>query len=211
MDMEGGGSSFLQLEDIGDYKLVEDVYPIGIAALFTVLLTYTTVRIGNVGGLAANAYLDMFSLDAFILNSTLIILLLLITRFFYSTFYASSGKSWSPLVFLCIAIAVNFLHDGFMYFAVINTLPSGKNDIIDLFKQLTSAFPKLAITGVHCLIVAIAAFFAMIVKDMNELHRVVLLAATLYALPYVIAIVGKKPPPPPPPPAKKKEEFRGFY
>jgi hypothetical protein len=211
MEMEGGGGSFLQLDDIGDYKLVEDIYPIGIASLFTALLTYTTVRIGNLGDVPLNAYLDVFGLDAFLLTSSLVTLVLLITRYFYSIFYASSGRLWSPFVFICIAIAVNFIHDGLMYFAVIQTLPAGKNEMIDMFKQLTTKFPKLAITGIHSLIIGIAAFIAMIVKDMNELHRAVLLIATLYAIPYVLAIVGKKPPPPPLPPAKKKEEFRGFY
>ena len=209
--MEGGGQSFFQLGDIGDYSLMEDIYPIGIASLFTVLLTYTTVRIGSIGGVQCNAFLDMFGLDAVLLNTVLILILLQISRYFYSVFYGNSGKTWSPLVFIAIAIAVNFLHDGLMYYAVINTLPAGKNDLIDMLKEFTSSVPKLAITGAHCLIISIAAFIAMVLKDMNDLHRFILLALTLYAIPYMLAAVGKKPPPPPPPP-KKKEEYnlRGY-
>lgn len=210
MDMEGGGGSFFQLGDIGDYKLVEDVYPIGIASLFTVLLTYTTVRIGSIGGVTCNTYLDMFGLDAVLLNTVLLIIILQISRYFYSAVYASGGKSWSPLVFMAVAIAVNFLHDGLMYYGVIHTLPAGKNDLIDMLKEFTASMPKLAIAGAHTVIIIIAALFAMILKDMNDLHRFILLALTLYAIPYMLAAVGKKPPPPPPPPAKKKDEFMRY-
>jgi hypothetical protein len=152
----------------------------------------------------------MFGLDAVLLNTVLLIILLQISRYFYSAVYASGGKSWSPLVFMAIAIAVNFLHDGLMYYGVIHTLPAGKNDLIDMLKEFTASMPKLAIAGAHTVIIIIAALFAMILKDMNDLHRFILLALTLYAIPYMLAAVGKKPPPPPPPPAKKKDEFMRY-
>ena len=213
--MEGGGlsaSSGIQLSNIGDYNNVEDIYVIGNASLFSLFLSVVAARIGNIGGFTLNAYFDMFGLEGVLSNTMLIILILQITRWLYTNFYNKFGRPWSPMVFLAIVLAVQFLHDIIFYYGVINILPSGKNEMIDILKQYAKE-NRLSAVGGHSIFLAVVALVAMIMKDMSDISKLIIPSIVLYALPYILSIVAKKPAPPPPPP-KQKEEYRdarGFY
>ena len=207
----GGGSGFT-LSNIGDYKKVEDLYVIGSASLFTLFLSVIAARIGGLGGLTLNTYFDMFGLEGVLSNTMLVTLILQISRYFYTVFYGASGKAWSPFVFICIVLVLQVLHDLLFYYGVINILPSGKNEMVDMLKQY-AAENKLKAVGAHSTFLIVTAIVAMVMKDMTDLQQLIIPGVVLYMLPYFLSVVTKKPVPPPPPP-KKQETFRdarGFY
>ena len=208
--MEGGGSS-IYLSDIGDYRNIDDFYGIVSASLFTLTLSLTATRIGNLGGLSLNTYFDIFGIEGVLANTALITLIFQLARYFYTILYAKADKSWSPFVFICALVVIQILHDMLFYYGIINLLPSGKNDMIDVLKQYAKENSTPAIGG-HSALIIITALVAMIINDMDNISKFVLFGVILYSLPYILSIVYKKPAPPPPP--KKKEEIqdrRGFY
>lgn len=209
--MEGGGSS-IYLSDIGDYRNLDDLYGIATSSLFTLTLSLIATRIGNLGGLSLNTYFDIFGIEAVLANTALITLIFQLARYFYTVLYAKADKSWSPFVFICALVVIQILHDILFYHGVINLLPSGKNDMIDVLKQYAKENSTPAI-GAHSALIIITALVAMIINDMDNISKVVLLGIILYTLPYILSIVYKKPAPPPPPPKKKEEmqDRRGFY
>uniref|UniRef100_A0A6C0K0I0 Uncharacterized protein n=1 Tax=viral metagenome TaxID=1070528 RepID=A0A6C0K0I0_9ZZZZ len=209
--MEGGGSS-INLSNIGDYRNIDDVYTILNSSLFTLTLSLLATRIGNLGGFSLNTYFDIFGIEGVLSNTMLITLMFQITRYFYTVLYANFDKSWSPFVFICGLLGVQIVHDVVFYYGVINFLPSGKNDMIDVLKQYSKENSTGAIGG-HSAVLILTALVAMITNDMDMVSKFVLLGLVLYSLPYIISIVHKKPAPPPPPPAKKEEirDVRGFY
>jgi hypothetical protein len=209
--MEGGGSS-IHLSNIGDYRNIDDIYTIIISALFTLSLSLLGTRIGNLGGFSLNTYFDLFGLEGVVSNTMLITLIFQVARYFYTTLYANFDKSWSPFVFICGILAIQILHDTAFYFGVINLLPSGKNDMIDVLKQYSKENSVSAIGG-HSAVLILTALVAMIINDIELISKIVILGVVLYAIPYILSIVSKKPAPPVAPPPKKEEmnDRRAFY
>jgi hypothetical protein len=209
--MEGGGSS-IYLSDIGDYRNIDDFYGIISASLFTLTLSLTATRIGNLGGLSLNTYFDIFGIEGVLANIALITLIFQLARYFYTILYAKADKSWSPFVFICALVVIQILHDILFYYGVLSVLPSGKNDMIDVLRQYAKENSTPAI-GAHSALIITTALVAMIVNDMDTISKIILFGIILYTLPYILSIVHKKPAPPPPPPKKKEEmqDRRGFY
>lgn len=211
--MEGGGSGSngVYLSDIGDYKNVDDLYTIFNASLFTIFLSILATRIGNVGGVSLNTYFDIFGLEGILSNTMLVTILFQIARYFYTVIYAHYDKGWSPFVFICVLLAIHLLHDLLFYYGIINLLPSGKNDMIDVLKSYAKENNVTAI-GAHSAFMIITALVAMITNDMSILSKLLLFGAIFYLIPYTLSIVYKKPLPPPPPPKKESmSDARGFY
>jgi hypothetical protein len=205
----GGGTNF-QLADIGDYKSLDDIFVISNASIFSLLLLTIATRIGGLGGNVLNTYLDMFGLEGILSNTMLFVILIQIARYLYTTLYTSYGKAWSPLVFLCFVLATVSLNDIFFYYGVINVVPSGTNEMVDVLRAY-SKNSTLHTLGGHLAILALTTLVAMVISNMDMLMRILSIAFILFLFPFVLSIVSKKPAPPPP--VVKKEEFvdsRGF-
>ena len=190
--MEGGGisTSGIQLSNIGDYEDTDDIYTIGSASLFSVFLSIVAARIGNIGGISLNTYFNSFGLEGVLSNVMLVIIILQIARWAYSTFYNKFGKPWSPIVFIAIVVSIQLIHDVLFYYGVINLLPSGKNEMIDALKQYAKENKGAAIGG-HSVFIILVSLIAMILKDTSPIVRLIIPAITLYMLPYILSIVAK--------------------
>jgi hypothetical protein len=208
--MEGGGepSRGITLSDLGDYKNLEDLVPISSAAVFSLFLLTIATRIGGLGGLPLNTYFDMFGLEGILSNTMLILILMQIARYLYTMFYGANGKAWSPFVFLCFVAGVQVIHDLVFYYGIINVVPSGVNDMIDVLKAYAKENKQGAIGG-HAVLILLTALTAMIMNDMDMLTKLLITSVILYLFPYFLSIVVKKPAPPPPP-AEKAETFNDY-
>jgi hypothetical protein len=203
--MEGGGvSSHTFFTDIGDYQRLDEIFTIGGASIFTLFLVTIATRIGNLGGLPLNTYFDMFGLEGVLSNTMLLVILIQIARYLYTTLYTSGGKAWSPLVFLCFVLIAQVAHDVLFYYGVINVVPSGVNEMVDVLRSYAKDNSYKATAG-HVFLIVITSVVAMIMNDLSITARVLGGAVILYMFPYILSIVSKKPAPPSPPP--KKEEF----
>ena len=89
------------LGDIGDYKDVGDIIPIASASLIGIDVGILLSRYGGLGGYSLNTYFDTFGLEGVLANTSFVVILFQIARWFYTTFYAI-GRPWSPFVFVCI-------------------------------------------------------------------------------------------------------------
>lgn len=203
--MEGGGvSSQTLFTDIGDYQRLDEIFTIGGASVFTLFLVTIATRIGNLGGVPLNTYFDMFGLEGVLSNTMLLVILIQIARYLYTTLYTSGGKAWSPLVFLCFVLIAQVAHDLLFYYGVINVIPAGVNEMVDVLRSYAKDNSYKATAG-HVLLIVITSVVAMIMNDLSITARVLGGVVILYMFPYILSIVSKKPAPPPPPP--KKEEF----
>jgi len=211
MDSDASNNSGLSLSDIGDYTEIADLGTISVAGMFTTLLVLLSTRIGGFGGLAMNAFFDMFGIEGLVAMVMLVVVLFQITRYLYTVLYEKSGKTWSPFVFICFLLGVHLVHDLVFFYGVISQLPKGKNDMIDILRAV-AADNKLYTIAAHSVLLILTAFVAMIIQDVSDLSKLALFGVILYLFPYALAIHFPKPAPPPPP---KKEEpmkdMRGNY
>jgi hypothetical protein len=203
--MEGGAvSTHTLFTDIGDYQRLDEIFTIGGASVFTLFLVTIATRIGNLGGLSLNTYFDMFGLEGVLSNTMLLVILIQIARYLYTTLYTSGGKAWSPLVFLCFVLIAQVAHDVLFYYGIINVIPAGVNEMVDVLRAYAKDNSYKATSG-HVILIVITSVVAMIMNDLSIIARVLGAAVILYMFPYILSIVSKKPAPPSPPP--KKEEF----
>jgi len=208
--MDGGGTSELfVLGDIGNYKNVDDFAPIVSASLIGMNFAVTLSRFGSMGGFSMNAYFDTFGLEGILANTSFLVIMFQLTRWAYTTFYTSGERPWSPFVFVCILIAMEFLHDLIFYYGPLKSIPAGKNDMIDALKRYAAENGSRALAG-HAAFLIFVAVIAMFLKESTFVFTFIVISVTLYMLPFMITTLGPRPPPPPPPPQsqEKKEGFR---
>lgn len=207
----GGGSKF-ELSDIGDYRSSDEIFVIGNAAMFSLLLFTIATRIGGLGGLPLNTYFDIFGIEGVLSNTMLLVILIQFARYIYSTLYTSYGKAWSPLVFLCFVLAAQALYDVLFYYGIINVVPAGLNDMVDILRAYAKQ-STLHTMGSHAILILVTALTAMIMCGTSLVTHLLFAAVILFIFPYILSIVTKKPAPPPPPPAPPKDQmtdYRGF-
>jgi hypothetical protein len=204
--MEGGSVEAFRLGNIGNFAEVEDFYPMAIASVFGLNLAIAGARVGNLGGASLNTYFDAFGLEGILANVALIILVLQISRFGYSKGYGLT-KPWSPFVFVCILLVVQFLHDLIFYYGALNILPSGKNEMIDALKEYAREHGGSALGG-HAFLLIVIAVAAMIFKETSALVRMISVAVLLYMMPYIITMVKPRAAPPVEKPVQKSQEPR---
>lgn len=196
------------LGDIGDYKNVEDITAIASASLIGMDLGLLLSKALGLGGFSLNSYFDTFGLEGVLANTTLVVILFQATRWVYTTFYAV-GRPWSPFVFVCMVIFAQVLHDMIFYHGVLQSLPAGKNEMIDAGKRYAAEHGSRAITA-HAGLLIVVGVIAMILKESSTVFSVVLVTVSLYILPFLLNTTGPKPPPPPPPPKKKDPYEQGL-
>jgi hypothetical protein len=216
--MEGGGIRItrdsLEFADIGDYKNLDDSFTIAIASLFTMWLGIILARTTELGSRSLNSMFDTFGLEAVLGHTSLVVLLFFFARYLYTAFYSSYGKIWSPFIFLCVLLIVQMAHDLLMYYGVLQTVPFGKNELIDSLKEYAKENSTRALAANAAFFTATAGI-AMITKDISDLAKFMILVVTLYAIPYSLSIIHKKvvaaPPPPPPKQKETMRDIRGLY
>jgi len=191
--MEGGGaSSFVRLGEIGDYRKVEGTVSTTQAALFSVLLILLSARIGNAGGPSLNAIFDQFGLESVVLLVAVLTILLQVTRYFYSAVYGGYGKPWSPFIFVCVAVAVQLIHDVLFKYGILNTVARGKNDLVDAV-QAYVLDAKMVAFGANVAVIIVTAVIAMILHDIGDLEKYIFLAFVTAGIIYTLSGVSAKP------------------
>ena len=207
--MEGGGTT--RLADISDFRKTDELWATGGASLFSTLLVILATRVGNVGGENLNALFDQFGLESVVALTALLMILLHVARYMYWFVYGSSGKPWSPVIFLCIAVAVQMLHDGLFNYGILTVVPKGKNDLLDAVRRYVYDVKVMGMAG-SAVLMGLTALVALIIFTLGDVEQAVFGLVVAYGIIYALSGVAKKPLPPPA--APKKESFReprGYY
>lgn len=196
MDSKGSQEDLFRLGDIGDYKVTDDILPIGSATIIAINFAAMLTRMGIIGGNSLNTFFDTFGLEGILANSSLIVIMFQIARWGYTKAYTETGHSWSPFVFVCALLVVQLLHDVLFYYGAINVIPVGNNEMIDALKKYSKEHGSRALAG-HAAFLIFVAVLAMFFKERSFLFTFIAVNLTLYMLPFVITTFGPKPPAPP--------------
>lgn len=210
--MEGGGQAFVQLADIGDFRKMEEIVTVTEASVFTTFLVVLAARVGNVGGFALNDMFQQFGLESVVGVVSLETLLLQLVRYFYWVVYGSYGKPWSPFIFVCIAVGLQMLFDAALKYGLFAILPKGKNELLDSLRAYYFEADMMVFVG-HSILIATTALVAMILHEVADLPRYVIMATVALGIVLAISGVPAKPKPVAPPPKKKEEmkDMRNYY
>ena len=199
-----GGSEFFILGDIGNYSEVSDFAPIISASLIGMNFAVILSKFGSLGGFSMNAYFDTFGLEGILANTSFMVIMFQLARWFYTTFYTRGDRPWSPFVFICFLLAIEFVHDLIFYYGPLKSIPSGKNDMIDALKKYAAENGSRALAG-HAVFLIFIGVIAMFLKESSFLFSFIVVSVTLYMLPFMMTTVGTKPVVQEPPKEKASE------
>ena len=118
------------LENISDFNKVADYLPIVNGAINADIIMMFLIFHGVFKSLYIKQWYKTFNLSACIMDISILILIIVFTRFLYSFVFTE----YSLLKFTGLAVAIQICHDLLFYYFFKN-LPTGYNYVFDFFKK----------------------------------------------------------------------------
>jgi len=150
-------------------------------AVTIVDLTVIYLARSNLLGSNINIWYDKFGISAVILDIFIIIIGLIITRYIFFI----NNFSFSPLLFIIIAVFVQIIHDILFYKFVISSTPYGANSLMDVYKDYAKEGSFIALGADSAMVIA-SALIAMYLKSVPSSYSSSLLIISIYLIPYLL-------------------------
>jgi hypothetical protein len=170
--------------DISNYKNTYDLVLLFFAILTVdVIVLFLTRYFPNILGENLNSWYDKFGLNAVLADVLIILIGFMIARYVY-TLYFKQSFGWNPILFVGLVVFVQVVHDLLFYFGVIQPLPVGHNQMMDVFKKYSKGGAKIILGDAGLMIAsALVAFFY---KSQPSHIFGSLSVLVSYALPYIL-------------------------
>ena len=167
-------------ENISDFNKVEDYLPIVNGAMNADIIMIFLIFHGVFKSLYIKQWYKTFNLSACIMDISILILIMIFTRFLYSFVFTE----YSLLKFTGLAVTIQICHDLLFYYFFKN-LPTGYNYVFDFFKKYANEVGGKAIIGDTITIILtclLSSHFAIYSLNLN----IILLISSIYFIPFHI-------------------------
>jgi len=182
----GGGRAFSSsLPDISNWRDPTLFATIVISVLIvdTIVLFFTRYFPDTLGK-PLNQWYDQFQLSAVISDVGIIVIGFVLAQVLYTYFFAPT-YGWNVWIFLALLVGVQVLHDLFFYFAVIQPIPKGHNEMMDTMKAYSKGAGSMILVGDALLMLASAAM-TMALKDQSIPTLMFAGLGAAYTIPYIL-------------------------
>lgn len=176
------------LQNIGYFGETTDIWYILAAVLIVdVIVMFITRYYPHIMGSALNRWYSTFGLNAVLADVLIIVLVLLLARYIYTNYIEPglADSSWSPWIFVGLAVGLGIFHDFAFYKLVIQNLTRGTNSIIDLFKDYAESGGFNIVFG-DALMVGGSTVLAMVLKGQPAHVTGFLGVLAAYCVPYIL-------------------------
>ena len=186
----GGGLS-TSLPNISNWKDPMLFGTILVSAMIVEVLTIFFAKyFPDTLGEPLNKWYDQFQLSAVLCDAGILIIGVILTQILYTYFFAPT-YGWNPLIFICLLLGVQLVHDLIFHFAVIQPLPKGHNEMIDTMKSYTKGGGAMILLGDSVLILA-TTLITMALKDRSLPTLLFAGLGAAYTLPYILTTRWEK-------------------
>jgi len=169
------------LSDISNINNHYDLIYITTAVILIDLIVILIAKKTNKLGQQINVWYDKFGMTAVLLDVTIIIIGLIITRYIFSIF----NLKFSPQYFIIVSLIVQLIHDILLYKLVIEPTPKGINKIIDVYKDYAVENGGKIILADSAMVLG-SGLIAMYLKSQEFETTTTILVVSLYIIPYLI-------------------------
>ena len=169
---------------IYNYNDTSDLVYIFFGILTLDVIVLFLARYYKVGGKYLNEWYDQFNVLAVLADVMIIFIGFLITRFIYTN-YMFERFEYSLVYFLALLVAVQAVHDIFFYKGIIQPIPTGQNEMMDVFKKYAEDLGAIVIGGDALLMIG-SALIAIFYKYIPSHAFVSISSLFVYALPYIL-------------------------
>ena len=168
------------LSDISNFNNNSDLLYL-FTAVTIIDLTVIYLARNNLIGSNINIWYNKFGISAVILDIFIIIIGFIITRYIFLI----NNFSFSPLLFIIIAVSVQIIHDTLFYKFIISPIPYGVNDLMDVYKDYAKEGSLMALGADSAMVIA-SALIAMYLKSVPSSYSSSLLILSIYLIPYLL-------------------------
>lgn len=168
------------LSDISNFNNNSDLLYL-FTAVTIIDLTVIYLARNNLIGSNINIWYNKFGISAVILDIFIIIIGFIITRYIFLI----NNFSFSPLLFIIIAVSVQLIHDVLFYKFVISPIPYGTNSLMDVYKDYAKEGSLMALGADSAMVIA-SALIAMYLKSVPSSYSSSLLIVSIYLIPYLL-------------------------
>lgn len=169
------------LSNISDLTNNSDLLYLFTAVTIVDLIVIFISKSTHIFGKNLDTWYNKFNLSAVILDIFIIVIGFIITRFIFY-FY---NLTFSPLLFISIAVIVQLIHDFLFYKLIIEPTPYGTNDLMDVYKDYAHD-GSYRILIMDSIMVISSALIAMNLKSLPEYASSSLLVLSIYLIPYLL-------------------------
>jgi len=169
------------LSDISNINNHYDLIYITTAVILVDLIVILIAKKTNKLGKQINVWYDKFGMTAVLLDVTIIIIGLIITRYIFSIY----NLKFSPEYFIIISLIVQLIHDMLLYKLIIEPTPKGVNKIIDVYKDYAAENGSKILLADSAMVFG-SGLIAMYLKNQKFETTTTILVTSLYIIPYLI-------------------------
>jgi uncharacterized protein YacL len=124
---------------------------------------------------------NKYGLSAVIADVLILVIGIIIARALYSRIF---GEKFNIVWFVLLVVGIQIIHD-VLFYGLFQTVPVGKNKMLDLFKDYAKEVKGGAIVGDSVMIV-IAALAASLLAGVSLNANIITLIGLTYVLPYIL-------------------------
>jgi hypothetical protein len=177
----------MNFSDITNYNNTDNYLSIlnGIIFIDIIIMLFVFRRI--ISPMIMYKWYTEYKMYAVLGDVTSIFLVIILTRYIYSLWKRqtnSYGLTYSFGVFLVIAIFAQLCFDTFMYI-IIQSIPLGSNQIIDIFRRYTKEGGWFIFT-LDCSFTIFSILFASIFNTFTFNTNIIILISFLNMLPFIV-------------------------
>jgi len=169
------------LKDISNFSKTSDY----LALLNGVLLVESFVIFFTLHGILIHSkflkyWYKHYGLAAVMADVLIVMIVFIITRYFYSRFFSSFNIAF----FILLALVVQVVHD-ISFYAFFSAVPRGFNGMLDVFKDYAKETTGYAILG-DSTIILFSCIFSSLMAGSSLNMNIIYLITTLYFIPYIL-------------------------
>lgn len=171
----------MKLADISNFNKISDYLPILNGSLYADLLVLIIVYYTPYfNSKYLMKWYEEYRLSAVIADVLILVIGIIISRYLYSYFF----ESFSVIKFTGLVVCIQIIHD-ILFYLFFNSLPQGKNKMMDLFKDYAKEVNASAIAGDSFMII-IATLSSMYFASGSQNMNIISLIVMVYLLPYIL-------------------------
>ena len=177
----------MYFSDITNYNKTSDYLSILNGIIFVDIIIILLVFRRIISPAIMYKWYSIYKMYAVLGDITTIFLVIILTRYIYSLWKQktnSYGFTYSLSIFLAVAIFSQICFDTFMYF-IIQSVPVGSNQIIDIFRKYTNEGGKFIFT-LDCSFTIFSILFASLFNTFSLNTNIILLISFLNMLPFIV-------------------------
>jgi hypothetical protein len=167
-------------QDISKFSRQSDYVPLFIGAIITDIIGLLLINQKYFTAKSLVSWYKTFRLSAVLADVLSIVIGIAIARYFYSIFFTQ----FSILTFSAFVVAVQCIHD-ILFSFIIQAIPRGKSEMIDLFKDYAKELGLLILGGDAIMMIS-ATIIASLMASLSINTTIFILLFVAYLVPYFL-------------------------